>query len=223
MTDVTIQDQVQEINRKLDAVLEHIELQRQKRESFDDLVEDLSIVAKDAFNHSVTILEKAQVEVDSCGISCLIIKILQNIGTFNEMLEMMESAKDFMKDVSPIIRQMGLDAVHKLNDLDQKGYFEYLSALGSFADKWVSTFTAEDLKRVENNLEGISSVLRNLTDPDLLARFGTVTKVLAEVRMDDTKDNVSYWKLFRQMRSPEVRKSLSYSLRILSALNQRTN
>jgi uncharacterized protein YjgD (DUF1641 family) len=38
--------------------------------------------------------------------------------------------------------------------------------------------------------------------------------------MDDRLDNKSLWKIFLQLKSPEVRKSISYSLRLLQAINQ---
>jgi uncharacterized protein YjgD (DUF1641 family) len=220
MSDTNLQVQIDQINHKLDRLLESIELQDHRREEFDDLMEDLNIVAKDAFRESVVLLDKAGVELDSCGISCLIIKILQNIGTFREMLEMMESARDFIKDVSPVLHQIGLDAVNKMNELDRKGYFEYLSAILRIMDKWIRTFTAEDLRNIENNLENIAGIIRNLTDPGFAGSLNRTTKALVEVKMDDKLDNKSLWKIFVQMRSPEVRKSISYSLRLIQAINQ---
>lgn len=214
------QEQIDRINAKLDRILEFVEIQEQKREELDDLVKDLNIVAKDAFQQSVVLLDKAGVELDSCGISCLLIKILQNIGTFHEALEMLESARDFMKDVSPILHQIGLDAVHKMNELDQKGYFEYASGLMAFLDKWIRTFTVEDLTRLQGNLENIAGIIRNLSDPGLMSALNRTTRALAETKMDDRLDNKSLWKIFLQLKSPEVRKSISYSLRLLQAINQ---
>ena len=220
MSEQMIQEQIAAINRKLDVIIENAELQNRKREEMDDLFEDLNIVAKDAFRQSVVLLDKSQVELDSCGISCLVIKILQNLGTFYEMLEMMESARDFMKDVSPILHQVGLDAVHKMNELEQKGYFDYIRELGKFMDKWIRTFGVEDLKRMEDNLENLAGIIRNLTDPGLLATLNHTSKVMAEVKMDEKLDDQSLWRIFRQLRSKEVRQSISYSLRLIQAINQ---
>jgi uncharacterized protein YjgD (DUF1641 family) len=215
MEEQNIREQIQHLDQKLDRLLEFVEQQNRKREEFDDLVTDVSIVAKDAFKNSVVMLDKAQVDLDSCGISCLIIKILQNLDTFHEMLDMMESARDFMKDVTPVLHQVGLDAVNKMNELDQKGYFEYIRQLSHFMDKWIQAFTVEDLRKVEDNLESIAGILRNLSDPALLAAMNKATRALAEVKMDDEKDIPSLWQIFRQLRSKEVRKSISYSLRVL--------
>ncbi|HTX87431.1 MAG TPA: hypothetical protein VMC08_00450 [Bacteroidales bacterium] len=213
-----LQVQIDQIQAKLDRLLESMELQDRRREEIDDLVEDLNIVAKDAFQQSVVLLDKSGVELDSCGISCLVIKILQNIGTFREMLDLMESARDFMKDISPVLHQIGLDAVNKLHDLEQKGYFEYLAALSGLAEKWVRTYTADDIRHLQDNLENLAGILRNLSDPALAGALNRATRVLTEVKMDDRLDDKSLWKIFLQLRSPEVRKSLSYSLRLIQAM-----
>lgn len=189
MSEKNIQEQIGELNRKMDLILESIEQQKRNREEFDDLISDLSIVAKDAFHHTVVMLDKSQVDFDHSGIPMLLIKLLQNIDTFYEMLEMLESAKDFMKDISPILHQVGLDAVNKMNEFDQKGYFD---------------------------------IVRNLTQPDVIAALGRTSKALAEVKMDDTLDNKSLFGLFKQLNSPDVRKSLSYTLRLLQAMNKET-
>jgi hypothetical protein len=191
MTEKNIQEQISELNRKMDLVLESVEQQKRNREEFDDLVKDVNIVAKDAFQQTVIMLDKAQVELDSDALSSLLIKLLQNVGTFHEMLEMLESARDFIKDVSPILHQAGLDAVNKMNELDSRGVIE--------------------------NLKDIAG---NLTNPELLYALNRATKAMAEVKMDDKLDNKSLWKLLQELKSPEVRKSLSYSIRLLKELNK---
>lgn len=185
MSENNIQEQIAALNRKMDLVLESIEQQKRNREELDDLVSDLSIVAKDAFQHTVVMLDKSQVDFDHSGIPMLLIKILQNVDTFYEMLEMLESAKDFMKDVAPILHQVGLDAVNKMNEFDQKGYFD---------------------------------IVRNLTQPDVIASLARTSKALSEVKMDDKLDNKSLLGLLKQLNSPDVRRSLSYTLRLVEAM-----
>ena len=182
MSEEIIQEQIAAINEKLDLIIETNELQRRKREELDDLLQDLNLVAKDAFHQSVVMLDKAQVEIDAERITGLFVKILQNTDTFYEMLEMMESARDLIKDVSPIIRQVGLDAVEKLHELERKGYFDVIRETGSLMDKWIL--------------------------------------VLAEVKPDDKLDDRSLWQIFQQLRSPEVRKSIAYALRVVQALQK---
>ena len=220
MEEKNLQEQIGEINRKMDCLLEFVEQQNRKREELDDLIEDASIVAKDAFKQSVVLLDKAQVEFDPGGISNLIIKVLQNLGTFHEMLNMMESAKDFLKDITPVLHQVGLDAVNKMNEFDNKGYFQYISALTEFIEKWIWVFTVEDLKKMEANIENLAGILRNLSDPSLINGFNNITRALSTVKPDDKIDDQSLWKILLHLKSPEVRKSLSWSLRLIKEINK---
>jgi len=192
MANEHLQEQINELNRKLDRVLEYVEIQHRKREEWDDLVSDVSLVTKDAFNNTVQILDKAGIEIDPDSIQGLLIKLLRNLDTLNEMMEMMESVKDFFKDATPIFQQIGLDTVNKMNELDQKGYID------SFLD-----------------------IMKNLTQPDNVAALQRISQALNDVKMDDEKDDKSFWQLFKQLRSPEIRKSLSYSMRLLEEINKK--
>jgi uncharacterized protein YjgD (DUF1641 family) len=220
MAEQNLQEQMDGINQKLDVILESLQQQQRKREEFDDLVDDLNIIARDAFKQSVILLDKAQIELDSCGISCLIVKMLQNLNTFHDMLDMMESARDFMKDATPILHQVGLDAVNKMNELDQKGYFGFLRSMGRIMDKVIGTIHPEDFRRLEENMDNIASIIRNLTDPSVLAALTKTTHALATIKADSQIDDKSIWKLMTELRSPEIRRSISYSLRVIRAINE---
>ena len=49
MTDNNIQLQIDQINQKLDLILDEAVMQKQNRDTVMDLVNDLSLVGKDAF------------------------------------------------------------------------------------------------------------------------------------------------------------------------------
>ncbi len=220
MTEKTIQEQISELNRKMDLILESVELQKRNREEFDDLVADLSIVAKDAFQQSVVMLDKSQVDFEHSDLPMLLIKILQNIGTFHEMLELLESARDFMADISPVLHQVGLDAVNKMNELDQKGYFTFGAEMMKVMDKFIMAFTVEDLHNLQANAGTIAGIIRNLTRPEMITALNHTTMVLATVKMDEKLDNKSLFGIMKQLNSPDVRKSLSYTLRLIQAINR---
>jgi len=57
MAETNIQAQLDEINRKLDMVMECATDQRLRANAIEDLIADLSIVGKDAYNSSVALLE----------------------------------------------------------------------------------------------------------------------------------------------------------------------
>lgn len=220
MTEKNIQEQILELNRKLDYIMECAEQQKRSHEEINDLVSDVNIIAKDAFHHAVVMLDKAQVEVDHCGLPMLFIKVMQNISTFHEMLDMMNSARDLIKDVSPIVHQIGLDAVHKMNELEQKGYFAFLEGMMRVMDRFVGAFTAEDMRNLENHADDIVGIVRNLTRPEFMAALNRTSKALSETSMDEKLDNKSLFGIMKQLNSPDVRRTLSYSLRLIEAMGK---
>ena len=136
-----IQEQINEINRKLDIVLEEVMAQKETRQSIEDLTTDLTIVGKDVFKSTVTELDNAGVEIDGEAVKQLMLKLVRNVDTLNEMFEMLESANDLVKDVTPILHQMGLDGIHLMNEFEQKGYFEFMKESMKIFDNIVTHFS----------------------------------------------------------------------------------
>jgi len=108
----------------------------------------------------------------------------------------------------------------QMNELDRLGYFEYANELMKFMDKFIRIFTVDDLRNMQDNIENIAGIIRNLTQPGLLTSFNRASKAIAEVNTDDNLDNKSLFGLLKQLNSPGIRKSLSYSLRLMQAINQ---
>lgn len=53
-----IQEQINGLNQKMDRVLDHMHEQKQNREVVEDLMEDLSIVSRDAYQSTVKELDE---------------------------------------------------------------------------------------------------------------------------------------------------------------------
>ena len=126
MTEQKIQLQIDEINRKLDLVLEEIFLQRQNREATKDLVEDLSIIGKDVFRNTVTELDKAGVELQGEALAGMGIRLIRNIDNINDFLDTLESINDFLKDASPIARRLGWIPFRNCMSLSKKDTLIFL-------------------------------------------------------------------------------------------------
>ncbi len=89
---------MEEMEKKLDMVLDYVNQQRLKSEVVEDLISDLSIIGKEVYNTSVAELEKESVEIDPDQIRDLVINMLKNIGNFNRMLALMNTMTD-MKNI----------------------------------------------------------------------------------------------------------------------------
>ena len=222
MTEQHIQQQIDDINRKLDIILEEVFAQKQNREAINDLVDDLSIVGKDAFKNSVIELDKAGVELDSEALKGTAIRLIRNIDNLNEFLDTLESINDFMRDVSPILRQVGLDAIQKMNEMDQKGYIEFFRELTKIADNIVGHFSAQDVKDLADNVVTILETVKGMTQPDMLHALDNGVKVYKSL---DTKNIPEYsmWKAFRELQTPEMKRGMGFVITFLKNLTREEN
>lgn len=222
MTEQNIQQQIDDINKKLDIILEEVFSQKQNRESMNDLMDDLSIVGKDAFKNTVIELDKAGVELDSEALKGTAIRLIRNIDNLNEFLDTLESINDFLRDASPIIRQVGLDAIQKMNELDQKGYIEFFKELGHILNNVVSHFSTQDVKELADNVVTILETVKGMTQPDMLSAMNNAVMVFKNL---DTQDIPEYslWKAMNEMRSPEMKKGLGFMITFLKNLAKEEN
>lgn len=217
MAEKNIQTQIDEINSKLDFILEEIYEQKQARENINDLVQDVSIIGTDVFKTTVVQLDKAGVEIDGEVISNMGLKLLRNLENFNELLETLESAQDLVRDLSPIIHQVGLDAIHKMNELEQKGYIDFIKELTSIVDNIVTHFSTEDVRALADNIVTILETVKNLTQPDMLQAVNNAVMIFKNLDPTDVPE-YSMWKLMKEFRSKEMRRGLGIMITFLKRM-----
>jgi uncharacterized protein YjgD (DUF1641 family) len=219
MSDKLIQEQIQDINRKLDLILDETAVQRQNREAVNDLVDDVAVIGKDAFKQMVTQLDDAGIELDSEALRCLIFRLIRNIRSMGMVLEILESVTDLAKDLTPIVKQIGLDGVQKFHELEQKGYFEILNQLGRTMDTLLSRYSKEDLLRLSDNLIPVADTLVKISDPNLLNKINAASTALRDINPEEIEE-YSVWRLIRQMNKPEVRKSFGFIIAFLQNISK---
>ena len=216
-----IQEQINEINRKLDIVLEEVLAQRETRLSIEDLTSDLTIVGSDVFKSTVTELDNAGIEIDGEAVKQLMLKLVRNVDTLNEMFEMMESVNDLAKDVSPILHQMGLDGIHMMNEFEQKGYFEFMRETINIFDNVVTHFSAEDVRLLADNVVTILETVKNLTQPDMLKAINSGLIVYKSIEIENVEE-YSMWKAIRAMNSKEMKRGIGFMITFLQNIAKET-
>ncbi len=214
MNEKNMQEQIDAINRKLDLVLEEIQAQREIRKNLSDLSSDLSIVGKDIFSSTVTELDNAGVEIDGEAVKVLMLKVIRNIETLNELFDMLESTYDLIHDVSPVLHQIGLDGIKVMNDLEQKGYVDFIKESKKIIDNVVTHFTSEDVRLLAENIVTILETVKNLTQPEMLGAINNGVVVYKSLDVNDIPE-YSLFKAMRAMNSPELRKGLGFMITFL--------
>jgi uncharacterized protein YjgD (DUF1641 family) len=217
MEEVKTQTQIDEINSKLDIILEEIELQKKHRREMEDLKEDLFRVGKDVYETAVTELEEVHDHIKTGDIVHLGKKLLRNVNNLNRAFDQLESTRDFLNDVSPLVRESIIDMMNKMDELDRKGYFQFIKELRKAGDNVVTSFTPNDVKLLGENIVTILNTIKNLTQPEML---GAINNAIAVYKNIDVRveEKVSLFSLMKEVNSPEVKRGLAVGLKFLKNL-----
>ncbi len=217
MEDVVTQNQIDEINHKLNIILEEIELQRQHRRMMEDLKDDLYRVGKDLYQTAIIELEEVHDHLNTGDILHLGKKLLRNVNNLSKAFDQMESLRDFARDVSPLVRESILDLMKKLDEFDRKGYFQFGKELRKVMDNVVTSYSAEDVKLLGENIVTILDTVKNLTQPDMLQAINNAVAVYKNIDIK-VDEKVSLFSLLKELNSPEVKRGLAVGLKFLKNL-----
>lgn len=219
MNDTNIQQQINDINLKLDRVLEYVNDQRLKREMADDLMKDLSIIGKDAYQSTVDELDKQNIEIDPEEVKILVLKLLKNMNNFSVILNMFESIMDLSKDLAPLTREATIDFIYKLHELDSKGYFEFFSSVTKILDNIVTHYTKEDVELLADNIVTILDTVKSITQPDMLHAMNNAVAIYKDLDPVNVPE-YSVWKAIRELSSPEMKKGIGFIFTYLKGLSR---
>ena len=214
-----VQQQINEINQKLDLLLGYMNEQRLKSETIEDLVSDVSIISKDAFTSVVYELDKQGMELNVDDIKTLVYKLVRNVNNFSQVMDMFESITDLLKDVGPMINEVGIDFTNKLNEFEHKGYFEFFKELTRIMDNIIVSYSPEDVRALADNIVTILDTVKNLTQPDMLQAINNAVNIFKNLDTNNIKE-YSLWKAFREMNTPEMKRGLGFIMTFLKNLSK---
>lgn len=222
MDEERIQQQIDALNTKLDIILDEIEHQRRHRREMEDLKEDLMRVGRDLYRTAVDELEEVHDEVSTGDIAYLAKKLLRNVNNITRTFEQLENVKDFVDDFAPVSRQLSLDLMHRLNEMDRKGYFEFFREAMRITDNIVTSFSADDVRQLADNVATILATIKNLTQPEMLRAINNALNVYKKLDIT-VEGDVSLMRLLREINSPEVRRGLAFMTEFLRNLANNTD
>jgi uncharacterized protein YjgD (DUF1641 family) len=217
METIVTQNQIDEISQKLNIILKEIELQKKHRRMMEDLKDDLYRVGKDLYETAIVELEEVHDHLNTGDILHLGKKLLRNVNNLSRAFDQMESTRDFLRDISPLVRESILDLMKKLDEFDRKGYFLFAKELRKIMDNIVTSYSAEDVKLLSDNIVTIFNTVKNLTQPEMLQAINNAIAVYKniDVKVDE---KVSLLSLIKELNSPEAKRGLAVALRFLKNL-----
>ena len=222
MSNQALEAKIEALDKKVDLLLTYINEQRLRNQGLQDLIGDLSIVGKDMYDTAVSSLDDQSVEIDPSTVSNLLIRLLKNIPNFNVTLETFESVVDLTKDAGPIINEVIIDTTKKLHEFDEKGYFEFAKEAFKILDNVITHFSIEDVRYLADNAVTILETVKSITQPEMMKAISNAVQVFNSIEQENIP-SYSLTKAMLEMRKPEMKRALGFSLMFLKNISQNTN
>lgn len=222
MTDKDINQQITELNQKVDVLLEYVNQQRLSTQSIQDLINDVSIIGKDVYDSTVEELDKRQVELKPEELTELGVSFLRNINNFNVMMSGFESAIDLAKDLTPIVTESIIDFTKQLALFEEKGYFEFFKEAGSIFNTLIEHYKPEDVRELSENIVNIVDTIRAATQPEMMKAITNGVKMYGSLEMDNIPE-YSVFRLMREMNKPEMKKAMGFFVTFMKNMAAETN
>lgn len=209
------EDRIAELDRKLDFIVDELARLRRLRSSAEDLAADLSLIGKNAMRDAVEAFGTADLRPrEMVG---LLKSILANAHLFENAIQQLQSASDFVHDAQPILRD-GMRRVVQVNQsLQDKGYFKAAAAGVRVGDALVRAHSAEDWMQVEASVPQLIGLLREFTKPEVLKALEAIIHGFGRVQA--TMDvNKSTLQLVRDLNSRDARRGLAILVEFLKVV-----
>lgn len=222
MEEKALQTQIAELNQKVDLLLEYVNQQRLKTNQLEDLVADVSIVGKDMYDSTVEELDNRMVNLDIDQVKGLVLRILRNVENMNKFLELFESMNDLMKDASPIFNEVVIDFTKKLNEFDQKGYFEFFAEAGNIFDNIITHYSPEDVRSLSDNIVTIMETVKSATQPEMMKALNNGLKIYGSIETENIPE-YSIFRVIKEMNKPEMKRALGFFITFMKNMASETN
>jgi uncharacterized protein YjgD (DUF1641 family) len=215
MSIVLAEDRMAELDRKLDFIVEEIANLRRVRNSAEDMLGDLSLVGKSAMGDAVEAFGTADLHPHE--VLRLLRTTLASARLFENGIQQLQSAADFIQDAQPIVRDAMNKVVNAAESLERKGYMTALTAGARVGDALMHAHSVEDWRQVEASVPQLVGFLRELTKPEVLQALEALIHGFGCVQatMDVNKSALS---LARDLNSPDARRGIAIMVEFLKVV-----
>jgi len=134
--------ELEQINKKLDILIEQAENTRRRQDEFAELKDDLTPVFSDLFQTAVKELDDVSAYFSSEDLIFLIKKLLRNTRTLIKLFEQLESMTDLIRDVLPLSKDVFDSVLEKADALEKKGVFRLLKEGETVAENALEAYSA---------------------------------------------------------------------------------
>lgn len=208
---------LQALHEKLDTIAEQLNETRRRQQEMEELRRDLTPIATDLFNSAAEELDKVSPYFTYEDMIYLGTKLLRNIRNLTSLFERMESAVDFIEDAGPLSKQVFDSTLEKLDRMEKRGYFRFLSTFLQTVDRIISNMSEEDMQQLTQTLPKLADALLELGKTNFADDLNAV--ITAYRDKPELPEKASLFKIIKIANDPQVRNLLYMGLSFIKQIS----
>ena len=222
MTETAItQEQFTLLMEKMDRIESHMAAQQRRQQEMEELQRDLIPIGNHMFKLAIEELAEIGSDFQAEDLFFLLKRVLRDTHLLTKLLDQLENAMELSEDMQVLGKQIFNQGVHELDRLEREGYFAFAREGWQIVERIVTEFSEEDVRALADNVVVILKTVRNMTQPEIMAIANQGVDAIREVPAED--ENISAFKLVKEMGSPQVRRGMSRMLNLLKVMGETPN
>lgn len=220
-------DRTERLEAKLDALTEQVAFiaeevmaQRRRRESMEELTNDLMPLATRGLAAVSAELDDADISLDD--LRRLALRVAASADRLEGLLAQLESVQELVGIASPFATDAVAALTARFAEMEAKGYFAFVQQAGGIVDQIVTNYSEDDVAALGDNVVLILDTVKEMTQPDIMGLLRSTATALHE-QADQvelgTEEVPSMLGLLSQMRDPQVRLGLQRALGMLKSIS----
>jgi hypothetical protein len=162
---------LEDLSRKLDAVVEISQKAKAQEETIHDLVRDLYVVSNSAVFSLQDVLDLENVQVDGRDVREFLILTLKNLRNFNAALSQLEAMTELGRETASTTQKLVMDFIQQVGELERKGYFEHGQKAAQAMDTFIQNLPRDTFQKMEAAAPELAQLVDELSNPEELSNL----------------------------------------------------
>ncbi len=212
-----IEAKIDAVGARLDALTGLVEAQARRQARWDELGRDLTPVAGAAFERLAVELDDLGDDVDGERLASLARRFVRSTAEIEGVLDQLERLSSLAGDLAELGPAVFLAAADRLDELERRGYFEFVRGGLGVLDRVVTSFGEEDIDQLGDNIVHILHTVKEMTQPEVMRMLQRTARV---VREEPDAEAPTLRQLLRDLRDPAVKRGLHRMLTAMRSLSE---
>ena len=210
----TVEERLDRMAEQLQEITNEIHHQRETRERWRELLDDLTPLAENAMSSTISKLDVDSLDVDD--LFSLARTLGRNASVLEAWISPLRSMSALVEELAPLATPAVASLNARLQQLDERGYFAFARRSVDVLDNVVTSFSEEDVQLLGDNIVLILQTVKQMTQPEIM---GMLRRTVLTMQQEESRVTTpSLRDLARQLRDPLVRRGLARALLALRSM-----